>query len=161
MDSESIHPQLFLNLLQTEINLTQDLCDVLTQEFTLLQSNDPDKLHQLIEKKNNLIINLEQTASKHNLQLEQMGYSGDRQGIERCIEELSETHQSKALWDSLKKLLAACQRQNEINSGVIALSRRQISNAIELLHGLTGGEKTYNPAGESQANRLSISLGKA
>ncbi len=114
-----------------------------------------------MKRKKSLVFNLEQTVAELNLLLEQMGYSRDRLGIENYIAELSESSQSKELWSHLKKLLAACQQQNEINSDVITLSRRQITNAIELLYGLTGGEKTYSPSGESQANRLSNSLGKA
>jgi flagellar biosynthesis/type III secretory pathway chaperone len=161
MDSASKHPKLIANLLQIEIELTQNLSDLLTSEYTLLQGNDPEKLEQAIAKKKKLIAHLEQTVTKHNLQLEQMGYSRDREGFENYIEELTESCQIKELWSRLKEHLAACQQQNEINSGVIALSRRQVSHAIELLYGLTGGEKTYSPSGESQAHRLLNSLGKA
>jgi hypothetical protein len=54
-----------------------------------------------------------------------------------------------------------CHKQNEINSGVISLSKRQTTNTLDLLYGLSAGGKIYGPTGESLSTRNSNSLGKA
>jgi flagellar biosynthesis/type III secretory pathway chaperone len=161
MDGSTNHEAIFSELLQDEINQSEKLNNLLIQEYELLLSNSPNLLEQLAERKKQIIARLEETVARQKKFLGRFGYVRNHSGVETYIKSLAESKHLVSDWERLKELLACCQKQNEINSAVVALGQRQISNTLELLYDLSGGEKTYGRSGETQANRLSKSLGKA
>lgn len=161
MSSPSIQPERFSNILLSELYQTRKLLDLLQQEYNLLLKHDPNQLEQLIERKKAHIRILEQTVAEHNLLLMEMGYPANQEGIEAYLNHQSSSNQLGELWSDLKQTLIDCQKQNEVNRGVITLCRRQTSSTLELIYGLSGREKAYGPTGESYATHQSNSLGKA
>ncbi|MGD8588182.1 MAG: flagellar protein FlgN [Chromatiales bacterium] len=161
MDKIAIQLRHFDGLLQDGIEQTTLLIELLKEEYRSLQHMDPTNLETITQQKKELLHNLQSIAKSQDTLLQNMGYSTDPEGMENYINNLDDESQLKCKWDNLQDLLAKCKKQNEINKGVITISRRQATNALDLLYGLSAGTKTYGPTGESQSDRQSNSLGKA
>ncbi|MEN8166054.1 MAG: flagellar protein FlgN [Pseudomonadota bacterium] len=151
----------FSELLLIEVEHTQGLLSILEEEYQLLRGTNPAPLVRLTQHKQQQIELLETVVSEHNQLLGQMGYPPDRLGVETFLENLADPTQVRELWSRLENLLEASRKQNTINGSILALSKQQVSHALDLLHGVSVDQKTYGRAGESQSNHLSSSLGKA
>ena len=161
MDQSSALLLHFGGLLNDGIVQAKELNELLDKEYQSLQQVDPEPLEHITLNKQQLLSELESLSKVQDQFLTQLGYSTDRKGIESCLDQLGDDSQLKQKWHALQSLLENCQKQNEINGRVIAVSRRQTTIALDLLYGLTTGSKTYGPTGESQTDRQSNSLGKA
>lgn len=160
--THSTDPQdTFSALLQSEVEQTQRLFDLLRQEYKILQLTSPDTLEQLTEEKRQQIEQLETAVSELNRYLVQQGFSPDQHGTQAFLEHLPENAQARNWWEKLQTLLENCHKQNLINGAALSLSQRQVSNSLDLLRGVTGAQKTYGPAGESRPNHRINSLGMA
>ena len=151
----------FENLVQQGIQQVKQLLDVLEQEYLSLQHTDPERLENIIQQKDHLLKDVVAFAEKQNHLLIQMGYPADKGGIGKLLHDIYDDNEQSQLWNNFQELLNNCQKQNEINSGVISLSKRQTTNALDLLYGFSAGGKTYGPTGESLSSRSYNSLGKA
>jgi flagellar biosynthesis/type III secretory pathway chaperone len=161
MDNLPTSTQRLLYLFQNEIEQTQQLYTLLKQEYQALQDNEPEQLEHLTSKKKQLLNKLDETIAAHHILLTTIGYPATPNGMEDCLHDLADSDSLKETWHETLNLVSECQKQNEINNQIIALSRRQISNALELLHGLIGKENTYGPSGDSHPHWQPNSLGKA
>lgn len=161
MSTHTFSVQQLETFLNDGIKQTTLLFDLLVDEYQALQHTDPDKIEITTHNKSNLLRNLELLVNSNNSLLMQMGYSTDRRGIDSFLNDLSIKNDLRNLWNDLQALLKKCQQQNEVNNGIIILSKRQINNSLDLLYGLAAGSKTYGPTGESRPNRQPNTLGKA
>jgi len=161
MDKTFTSPEQIIDLFQVGIQHTTRLLDALKQEHQSLQHADPQHIELITRQKQEIIGELDLFAEAQNRMLIQLGYSTDRQGIESFLRNFCIDQRHSQIWNDLQSLLKKCQKQNEINSGIIALSKRQTNNALQLLYGLSAPSKTYGPTGESLSARNSNSLGKA
>jgi flagella synthesis protein FlgN len=161
MDIPTISLQHFDNLLHNGIQQATRLIDVLKKEYQSLQHIDPTQLEILTQRKQQLLDELQAFAKSQDLLLKNMGYSANREGLENYLHNSGDQLRITQRWNDLQDLLKKCQKQNKINSAVITISKRQTTNALDLLYGLAAGTKTYGPTGESQSERQSNSLGKA
>ncbi len=156
------HPHfLFSLILQAEIKQVQVLLELLTEEYQLLQSHTPEPLEKLTQKKQQQIEKLETTVIQQNLFLQQQELTPDRNGIENFIQQAPSDSPIRAQWEEFEELLDASRKQNEINGGMLAQSRRQVTHALNLLHGITEAQKTYGPSGESCSTQAAKSFGRA
>lgn len=161
MEKTFTPPTQLVDLFHHGIQQTTRLLDVLKQEYQSLQHTDLQQIESITRQKQEILRDLDLFVEAQNSVLINMGYSTDRQGLECFLENLLSDTKHNQLWSDLQSLLMMCQKQNEINSGVIAISKRQTTNALDLLYGLSTASKTYGPTGESQSARDSNSLGKA
>jgi flagellar biosynthesis/type III secretory pathway chaperone len=161
MDKHSLLSQNFQALLDDGIKKTTQLLNLLVQEYHLLQHSNPEQLEEIISEKDQLLKILKVFVDDQNNLLRHMGYSGDPAGIHQYFDDNVDDKQIRALWFELQQNIKSCQKQNEINSGLITLNQRQTTNTLDLLYGLAAGEKTYGPKGESRNTRPSNSFGKA
>jgi flagella synthesis protein FlgN len=160
----SINPQQqldFARILQTEAELTQQLLQLLRQEFELLKSSPSKKLEELLGQKKQQLQQNEQCAQQHNQLLVSLGYTPDRKGTGDFIQQCPQKAQLQERWDQLSDLLEQCRKQNEINGGAVQLNQHQVSHALDVLRGFANSDKTYGPGGESRPTSSSKSLGKA
>ncbi|MCU7893432.1 MAG: flagellar protein FlgN [Candidatus Thiodiazotropha sp. (ex Ustalcina ferruginea)] len=153
--------QTFFQILKTETVQTQSLLDLLRMEYEMLQSSSSQALQDLLEKKKQQLISVETVVTTHNQFLEQQGLSIDKQGTDTFLHQCNDNEQLLDMWHRLTSLLEACRSQNEINGGAVQLNQRHVSQALDILRGISERDKTYGPSGESRPNSTSKSLGKA
>ncbi|MCG7992413.1 MAG: flagellar protein FlgN [Candidatus Thiodiazotropha lotti] len=151
----------FVRIVQTETELTQQLLNLLRQEFELLKSPPSKKLEELLAQKQQQLHQIEQSAIQHNQLLASLGFTPDRKGTEAFIQQSPDNAQLQEQWNKFTSLLEACQKQNEINGGAVQLNQHQVAHALDVLRGFANSDKTYGPGGESRPTSSSKSLGKA
>ncbi|MEJ2609227.1 MAG: flagellar protein FlgN [Candidatus Thiodiazotropha sp.] len=161
MPDTTQHQEIFSKILNTEIEQTQSLLKLLRQEYEHLKGTPSKTLEELVERKNQLLLQINQSISKHNQLLLSQGYSADRKGTEDFIQQCPNKEQLDEHWSLFSSLLKACQKQNEIIGGAVKLNHHQVTQALDILRGIAGSNKTYGPGGEARPNTTSKSLGKA
>ena len=161
MPTETASPQLLSHILRLEIDEIQVLLELLMEEYQLLQNNSPEPLERLTETKQQQIGKLEAVVNRQNAFLHQQGLPPERQGIETYIQRLPSDTPIREQWIEFEQLLNACRKQNEINGGMLAQSRQQVTHALNLLRGVTEGQKTYGPSGAACSTQAAKSLGRA
>ncbi|MCU7907059.1 MAG: flagellar protein FlgN [Candidatus Thiodiazotropha sp. (ex Epidulcina cf. delphinae)] len=151
----------FSRILDSEIEQTQHLLDLLRKEYELLQSASSQSLQDLIGKKKLQLETVESSVTAHNRFLDQQGFSSDRRGTEAFLQACGNNARPAEKWHRLVSLLEACHKQNEINGGAVQLNQRHVTQALDILRGISERDKTYGPSGESKPTTTSKSLGKA
>ncbi|PVV13345.1 MAG: hypothetical protein B6D72_05820 [gamma proteobacterium symbiont of Ctena orbiculata] len=151
----------FHSILTNEIAQAQQLHDLLGKENSLLQKGSPQALQDLLEEKKTLLQRVESAVATHNRFLEQQGLSIDRQGTESFIQGCANGEVLHQAWEHFTALLESCHRQNEVNGGAVQLNQRHVTQTLEILKGISHGDKTYGRGGEAKPNATSKSLGKA
>ncbi|PUB77876.1 MAG: hypothetical protein DBP03_02895 [gamma proteobacterium symbiont of Ctena orbiculata] len=151
----------FHDILTNEIAQAQQLHDLLRKENALLQKGSPQALQDLSEEKKTLLQRVEAAVASHHRFLERQGFGIDRQGTEAFIQGCANGEALQQAWVHFTTLLESCRRQNEVNGGAVQLNQRHVSQTLEILKGLSQGDKTYGRGGEAKPNATSKSLGKA
>jgi flagellar biosynthesis/type III secretory pathway chaperone len=160
----TINPQqqsAFVQILHNETDLSQQLLNLLRQEYELLKSPPSDKLQELLQQKQHKLQQIEQSVQQHNQLMSSLGYSQDRKGTEDFIQQCPDREQLQTHWSQFTSLLEQCQKQNVINGGAVQLNQHQVAHALDVLRGFANSDKTYGPGGESRPTNSSKSLGKA
>ncbi len=161
MDLRPETQQRLLQILERESEQIRDLLEMLEQEFQLIKTNPGKALEELLTQKRQQLKQVEQSTLAHHRFLQQQGLSSDREGTKSYLEKCLENQSLQTAWNSYLELLQACQKQNEINGGAVALNQRQVNQALNLLLGIGEGNQTYGRSGESRPARPSSTLGKA
>ena len=151
----------FSKILNDEIEQTQRLLDLLRKEYELLKGPPTETLEALLDEKKRQLEQVELCVSRHNRLLSQFGLTTDRQGTENFLQQCPDNAPLLTRWAQFTELLEQCRQQNEINGGAVQLNQHQVTQALDVLRGIAGGDKTYGPGGESRPTSTSKSLGKA
>ena len=149
------------HLLEGQQTLARQLLELLRQEYQLLQGTEPGPLNNLTLEKQRRIEELEQTVGDLHGVLGRLGLSPDRQGLEKFLCQLEPGAPLRERWRDFEQTLGECRQQNEINGGVLTLSRRHLSNALDLLYGVKAEQKSYGRSGQSHTSHRTGSLGRA
>ena len=154
--------QEFYALLETQANCAEDILNALKTEKENLRLLDPtevthstqDKIGkiQALEKSSSLCMNwLKQSSPNKEITL----------NIREYIQTIFPNNQVMLdLLDRIKTLAEACQRQNEVNGGVVALSQQYTERALAILHGDTPRAKLYGKEGRAHQTYSPKTLGR-
>lgn len=149
------------SIFQSEIEETRVLLELLNEEHQLLQQPDPGALKKLTERKQQQIESLEKTVARQIDFLKQQKLPLNRQGIETYLGSIPLDDPIHQQWQLLEQHLENGKRQNEVNGIMLAQSRHQFANALNLLLGFSRGQNTYGSSGESRSTHPSKLLGSA
>jgi len=143
-------------LLEGEHNATVRLLDALREEHQALMRRDMTALDNAVNKKSQQVAELEVLGRDRDAALKAAGHAAGREGIESWLSR-QPNGAVKKLWQELQNLLLRCQRQNQINGGIVETSRRYIQRALSLLQGQSAEPALYGPSGASgPATRSSL-----
>jgi flagella synthesis protein FlgN len=139
----------FTECLEAEIACTLRLLELLQEEKRVLRGYDTAALNSLTTAKQHLLRELESHLTQHEQLLQQARVPSGQAGSVAFLRDLPDGDNTRILWDELQLLARQCRDQNEVNGGILALSRRQVQQALDVLR---GGERqvTYGPRGESR-----------
>jgi len=137
-----------LSLLKSIQQDSQLLLDCLKQEKQLLDSHQLDKLATVSSKKQQLIIQLNQLDSQRK------NYSTNAD-FNHFIT-LSKNAELISQWKVSRKIISACQKQNNINGKIIQRHGRINQDILSIITGQSLAEdKTYNAQGtQTRSNSL-------
>lgn len=145
------------------IELLDSLTTLLMAERASLTDRDSVKLHDLLNQKTELLIQLEKNASERTQLLLDAGLKGDDQGMSNYFDSLPTNAAStlREQWKTLKEGLQSCKTANQINGTILHRSKSQVDTLLNILRGQSGDQKIYTDAGKSTAIGGRNSLAKA
>ena len=139
------------------------LLAVLQHEHILLSSRDPAAIEQVAQEKQQFLAQLDASGRAHSTALRGAGYVEHGQSLQDWLRQVDQRSGSRltSLWLQLESLLTACHRQNQINGGVIEISRRHTQRALGILLGKPEEAELYNPGGATRSSGFSRTLARA
>lgn len=137
-----------LSLLKSIQHDSQQLLDCLNQEKKLLDSNQLDNLSSVSNKKQQLLMQLNQLDNRRSTFSNSANFN---QFIAR-----SKNAELISQWKVSRKIMSACKKQNNINGKIIARHQRLNQDILSIITGRNQTEdKIYNAKG-TQTRRNSL-----
>lgn len=139
------------------------LLAVLQHEHTLLSGRDASAIERTAEEKQHFLAQLDASGQAHSAALRAAGYAEHTQSMQDWLRQLDQHTGSQLtpLWQRLESLLTACRQQNQINGGIIEISRRHTQRALGILHGKSEETELYSPGGATCGTGFSRTLARA
>lgn len=148
LDCASLRDQL-ASVLVEETEAANQLLSLLLREREALTRRALEEIQELAEHKQSLIELLEELSSRQNALLQRGGVDPGDTELETCLRDMGLKAVAEQ-WNALRAILKNCQKENQINGGIIEISRRFAQQVLDTLRGATPGERLYGPSGESQ-----------
>lgn len=157
--------QVFKDQLVKGIEHLQALLLLLEEEHDLLQKaqKTSDRLEVITEKKNQLLVLIQQDIDERKVFLEQQGLAVNMEGVDAFFDSLPDVS-SKALrqgWHKLVTLLDKVQQLNLKNGRLINRAVQHFDMLLNAMKASQGKVKVYNPSGGSGDLNIPRNLGKA
>jgi flagella synthesis protein FlgN len=147
----SMNPmQQLSSILQSELNISSQLSQLLKQERTALKAADLNLIHQLTQQKQPFIVQLEQLGRQREQLLKSAGFSSGKSGLEAFIANLPQAEADKLnpLLSKLRTVARSCRDDNQINGGIVNVNRQYLVRALSILRGRDPETGAYGPGGE-------------
>ncbi len=141
--------QLF-TVLQAEYKTSADLLESLKLERQALIDADIDKVNEISEKKQPLVMQLELLGKQREVILQSVGFNPDKTGLSAFISNQPEKQSQmlKKVLTQLKKMAEACRQQNQLNGGIVNVNRQYVQRAMSIFRGRDTNADAYGPGGE-------------
>ena len=148
MDSSDDNTKQLNQLLSLLSKKATALLSVMSQEQTALSSSAPEKLEPVLLEKNQLTQSLEQLEKQRLTLMQSLGINNDQLKTQK-------------IWQDFLTIIAECQKKNEENGAIIELQNKQNQQLINVLHGFSGKNQTYNKSGNRTQNHGGRIIGSA
>jgi len=150
LDSSPLRNELD-SVLRDETDAASRLLEILRREREALGSHALDELREAAQSKESLIATLEELAGQQNELLRRAGIDPGTQNLEDALRGAGLESIGRR-WEELRGVLSQCQHQNQINGGIIEISRRFAQQVLDTLRGAASGARLYGPSGEAQSD---------
>ena len=147
-------------LLNGEIETLSGLLDILQREYGALKTNDLAAIEHAITHKQQQLAQVQACEQRRHALLQAAGFSLDKQGMSNYLRNAAHAP-SVQPWQLLLKLSSQCQKQNQINGGLVDISRRHAQHVVAILRGQTPEPDLYGPAGETRSAGTTQTLATA
>lgn len=139
-----------LQQLQLQARHASELFTLLSDERRLLGERDADAVLGIAERKRACLAQLEASAANterllRHLSRGRIGLDSIGQYLDTLPAESRDNARSQLA--QVKSMLHACQQLNDTNGRIIAISRRNVDRAMNLLKGQDGNAETYTAQG--------------
>lgn len=140
------------NKLEKEKAVAQQLHQLLQDENQALKEQDPTSILELAEKKQQLLLSLNQLSQQRKDMLLQAGLGENLQVIESQTTLPVRIHQS---WNALLELIQSCQKQNWLNGTLIERGRQVTHELQKIITGRDGQNEAGIYGQNGQTNQQS------
>lgn len=147
----SIDQGRLISLLQQESASLDELYAVLMKEFSALKVRNLDSITMFSEEKAALLDKLEKLDKERQLCLQ------EENQVNNQIYSDEINHLNNKVETSLNK----CKNQNNINGGIIEMSKLFNEKMLDIISGNSHQETTYGATGKSNSDKNRHSLGRA
>ncbi|MEE4245830.1 MAG: flagellar protein FlgN [Kangiellaceae bacterium] len=144
-----------------ELNICRKLFELLADEQRQLETNQLEKVNQLLKEKKTLLDELEKMA---NQRLSCFGIKVIHANHSHLFEQnISGNQELSQQWRNLKMEMDKCHVQNEINGRIISLSRKSIERTMNTFRQSLrpNNTATYSANGKAVLGSISIASAKA
>jgi len=155
-------PQRLRALLDQQRDVSRELLQILAREHAALSGNDLQGLETILAVKQQNMDQLE-ALSRQFMELTRRHSPPHKDGMIASLRHCDPqgTWGLETLWRELEGLLTQCRDKNNTNGKIIALSHRQVQQALAILrNGELAGDSCYSPTGNRPAAASSRTLGK-
>lgn len=138
------------SILQSELNQSAQLAQLLKQEREALRTADTDQIHQISQQKQPYIVQLEQLGRQREQLLKAAGFPGGKSGLEAFIanHEPEEASMIEQLLKKLRGIAKICRDFNQINGGIVNVNSQHMNRALSILRGRDPDTSSYGPGGQ-------------
>ena len=136
-------------ILTEETEAANQLLSVLLEEREALTRRDLEEIREIAERKQSLIETLEELSARQNSFLKEGGIDPGNTALEASLRDMG-LQAVADQWNTLRIVLKDCQKENQINGGIIEISRRFAQQVLDTLRGVTAEGRLYGPSGETQ-----------
>lgn len=148
---KSTHPtpnwSLFDYALQQDIEHSEQLLAVLTQERQAFETRDYSNLENLIAQKKAWVERLEANSIQRKRWLSQHGMADDFAALSAAKNQAPEV---VARWEAAATAWRECQSANQVNDQICRRTRLVVEGVLDILRGQTAAPATYDAKGFSQ-----------
>jgi len=139
-----------------------ELRDLLREEQSIIGQRDMEALQPLLERKTQLLHQVEKLDEQRRKALREAGFEDGSQDMENCLAIQPDPEPLTAAWAAALSLLRECQALNESNGSVIHQSMALNERLLNALRGGSADESAaYGPEGTRTATHGVRNLGKA
>ncbi len=138
------------SILQAEQHISSQLLDIMKAERTALIASDTDVMNSMSEKKQPLVLQLEQLSRQRDALLQVEGFTPDKDGLAAYIDNQTpqDTATLNTILGQLKNTARACRENNQINGGIVNVNRQHLQRAMNIFRGRDANPSSYGPGGE-------------
>ncbi|WP_438970325.1 flagella synthesis protein FlgN [Methylophaga sp.] len=138
------------SILQSELNLSSQLSQLLQQEREALKNAELSQITLLNQQKQPHVVQLEQLGRQREQLLKAAGFPAGKAGLEAFIANHpeSEAHHLSSLLSKLRVVAKSCRDNNQVNGGIVNVNRQYLVKAISILRGRDPETSSYGPGGE-------------
>jgi len=138
------------SILQSELNLSSQLSQLLQQEREALKNAELNQITLLNQQKQPHVVQLEQLGRQREQLLKAAGFPGGKAGLEAFIANHPEADAQhlNSLLAKLRMVAKSCRDNNQINGGIVNVNRQYLVKAISILRGRDPETSSYGPGGE-------------
>ncbi len=149
---DSVHFQASAQGLLTKLQgLSEQLLNLLQQEYKTLSTSHAESLDTITLKKQPVIVQINSDNQKWLALLSQECQDMSPQGIGQFLDNYDAAHASSLSpqWEKLQTLAKACEKSNTINGTIITLRYQSAQQTLAILRGQIPGDTVYNPKGNN------------
>ena len=136
-------------LIDSAVNYTLGLQDILEQELHALRTQDRPGLEQAMTEKSNRVEKLRQIDAERSNLCAAQGIEPGADQMSKLIDVCGDDSAIAQSWDRLMQLAFDCNALNMKIGAIIRLRQQQIDDGIAFLRGDTTPNATYQVSGES------------
>lgn len=138
------------SILQAEQHISAQLLEIMKAERTALIEADTDVINSMSDKKQPLVLQLEQLGRQREAVLQVEGFTPDKDGLSAYIDNQSAQDAAalNAILNQVKNTARACRENNQINGGIVNVNRQHIQRAMNIFRGRDANPSSYGPGGE-------------
>ncbi len=139
------------NLLAKLQASSEQLLNLLQQEYKVLSTADAESLDTITLEKQPVIIQINSDNQEWLTLLSQECQDMSPQGIDQFLGNYDVTHACSlsTQWGKLQTLAKACKKSNTVNGTIITLRHQSAQQTLAILRGQIPGDTVYNPKGNN------------
>jgi flagellar biosynthesis/type III secretory pathway chaperone len=139
------------------------LLETLQNEKRLLIERNFDSFAETLERKHNLVTQLDKLAGHRLTVLEALKLELDESGVQALIERQPEFGRQELIntWQEIKDLVARCNRQNEVNAKIAHRAQATSRQILNILKGAPLKQALYDKRGTPGNSGKGLSITRA
>ncbi len=142
-------------IITQQIQYLQQIQPLMQEEREAISQADVDSLNQILEKKQPLIIHLQQLDKQREQLLICEGMQPDAETFRQLIAQ-SDNTSLKQQWQQLLELLKRCKHENEVNGRLIFMKKHNVDALLKVLLGnWQTTSQTYSAMGQTESSSRS------
>ncbi|MET0379009.1 MAG: flagellar protein FlgN [Spongiibacteraceae bacterium] len=136
-----------LSSLHNADQISRQVLALLEQERQILEQRDYTAFEQLLGKKSQLLLTLQQNTGERQSWLLQQGFDDDGAALAQVEKDSPELGR---MWHKLAELWRDCQHASNVNDQISQRTRNVVGRMLDVLSGNAGQGSTYNDKGATQ-----------